>query len=575
MANDNWTPGGEEPIDILDDDLLEETELSLDDDEGGFEEESTQIYQPGEHDDGGFEEEATRVFDPSDDQPEEFEDESTRVWQHEPDPAPAPMRHPTPAPAAGAYTTQLPRHGVTNLASAARAAGQAAEQSTVITDSAALYPDQARKQVARPSAGASGQTPRQAGEDRQSKVLTAMIALAAVALLSAMAAIFFRPGPAPTGTVAVLTTPVGAAVVLDGERLTLTTPTTLSDLEVGRTYSLQLELDGFEHVTDTLVVAEGLSQRIFELEAATGSVVVRTVPEGASVTVDGTIRGTSPVTVEGLDPTKPHQIVATIAGHEDATRSVTFTAGGSREELVTMTLTPAAGAAVAAGTPPATDPAVAAAAAGTAPAAGVPAAGSTVTVGPDGTLVGPDGQPILGPDGQPLTVLAAATPPEAEAEPEPEPEPEPAAASSSRSGESSRSSRSSRSGDSARTSRSSRSSRSGETSRSASSRDRPSSRSSRSGPPSRERPSAARPAEPEPEPEPAGDGSLSVQAVPYGQVWIDGRMVSPETPLIGHELSAGVHRVKVYFVGMRSFSDERSVRIEAGQNRTVTFRAER
>jgi hypothetical protein len=52
-------------------------------------------------------------------------------------------------------------------------------------------------------------------------------------------------------------------------------------------------------------------------------------------------------------------------------------------------------------------------------------------------------------------------------------------------------------------------------------------------------------------------------------------MVSPETPLIGHELSAGVHRVKVYFVSLRSFSDERSVRIEPGQNRTITFRAER
>lgn len=52
-------------------------------------------------------------------------------------------------------------------------------------------------------------------------------------------------------------------------------------------------------------------------------------------------------------------------------------------------------------------------------------------------------------------------------------------------------------------------------------------------------------------------------------------MVAPETPLIGHELSAGVHRVKVYFVALRTFSDERSVRIEADGNRTITFRAER
>ena len=559
MANDNWPPGGEEPIDILDDDLLEETVLALDDDDGGFEEEATQIYRPEEHDDdGGFEEEATRVFDTSGGAEPEYDDESTRVWQTESSPAAA-----VPATAGGAYTTQLPRHGINELAASRPASGAAPQPSMVIAEAAASVP---RKQVARPNA--SGAVPRRAEDDRQSKLLTAMIALAALALLSVFGVLLSRGGGGPTGTVAVMTTPQGAAVVLDGQRLALTTPTTLPDLELGRSYTLQLELNGYDAVTETLIVSEAIEQRFFELEAATGTVVVRTVPEGASVAVNGAIRGTSPVTVEGLDPTKAHDIVATLAGHEDATRSVTFTADGDSEELITLTLTPTGGTAVAAaeagGTPAAGS---GEGAVDAAPAAGV-SAGATVTVGANGQLIGPDGQPILGPDGQPLTVLAAAAAAE-----EPEPEPEPVASSSDRSSssrDSSESSRSSRSDDSARSSRSSRSSRSD------SARDRPSSRSSRSAPPTRERPSATRPApEPEPEPEPAGDGSISVQAVPYGQVWIDGRMVSPETPLIGHDLSAGVHRVKVYFVSLRSFSDERSVRIEAGQNRTVTFRAER
>ena len=63
--------------------------------------------------------------------------------------------------------------------------------------------------------------------------------------------------------------------------------------------------------------------------------------------------------------------------------------------------------------------------------------------------------------------------------------------------------------------------------------------------------------------------------MPYGQVWVDGRMVSPETPLINHELSAGVHTVKVYYVSLRQFSDERSVRVEPDSSRTITFRASR
>jgi hypothetical protein len=52
-------------------------------------------------------------------------------------------------------------------------------------------------------------------------------------------------------------------------------------------------------------------------------------------------------------------------------------------------------------------------------------------------------------------------------------------------------------------------------------------------------------------------------------------MVSAETPLRNHSLPAGEHRVKVYFVSLRTFSDERSVRIEPGQPSTLTFRAPR
>ncbi|MFT6399790.1 MAG: hypothetical protein ACJAYU_004559, partial [Bradymonadia bacterium] len=339
MANNNWPPGGDEPIDLLDDDLLEEAELSMDDDSGGFEEESTQIYQPEEHDgDGGFEEEATRVFDPNDSDSGEFEDESTRVWES---PVAAALPMPSQTGSAGAYTTQLSRHGVTELSVGGRASAQKMpEESTIITDSTALYPAGAsRKQVAKPTTAAtSGRAPRAAGEQPRSKVVPILIVLAAIALLGTLAAVFLTPGVPATGTIAVLTTPPGAAVVLDGEQLSLTTPTTLSDLEVGRSYTISLSLEGYESATDTFIVAEGVAQSTYELDAATGSIVVRTVPEGASITVDGTIRGSSPVTIDSLDPSKPHQVVATLAGHTDANRTVTFGADGAREELVTLTL---------------------------------------------------------------------------------------------------------------------------------------------------------------------------------------------------------------------------------------------
>jgi hypothetical protein len=97
--------------------------------------------------------------------------------------------------------------------------------------------------------------------------------------------------------------------------------------------------------------------------------------------------------------------------------------------------------------------------------------------------------------------------------------------------------------------------------------------------PRRERPSArqAEPtvAAPAAAPATTGTATISVQAVPYGQVWIDGRMVARETPLLNHNLEAGTHRVKVYFESLRQFSDERTIRLEAGASQSVTFRAPR
>jgi len=95
--------------------------------------------------------------------------------------------------------------------------------------------------------------------------------------------------------------------------------------------------------------------------------------------------------------------------------------------------------------------------------------------------------------------------------------------------------------------------------------------------PRRERPSARQgePAAAAPAPAATGSATISVQAVPYGQVWIDGRMVARETPLLNHSLDAGTHRVKVYFESLRQFSDERTIRLEAGASQSVTFRAPR
>ena len=66
-------------------------------------------------------------------------------------------------------------------------------------------------------------------------------------------------------------------------------------------------------------------------------------------------------------------------------------------------------------------------------------------------------------------------------------------------------------------------------------------------------------------------GRLTVQADSEAHVFVNGRPVSTETPLMNYELEPGTHRIKVYFVELRRFSDERRVRIVAGETRSVHF----
>ena len=70
-----------------------------------------------------------------------------------------------------------------------------------------------------------------------------------------------------------------------------------------------------------------------------------------------------------------------------------------------------------------------------------------------------------------------------------------------------------------------------------------------------------------------GQGYLSVQAQPWGSVFLDGQQIARETPLIKYRLAAGSHRVYVAFRGDRSDrSRTRTVRIRRGKSQTVRFR---
>ncbi len=109
-----------------------------------------------------------------------------------------------------------------------------------------------------------------------------------------------------------------------------TTPASL-DLDAG-SHRLELRQAGFKPwVTDVQVVAnQPQTVGPVRLGLPDGTLVVRTEPAGASVSVGGAYRGRAPLTIE-VRPDVPLALVATREGYEPATSQLTVAPGERRE----------------------------------------------------------------------------------------------------------------------------------------------------------------------------------------------------------------------------------------------------
>ena len=139
--------------------------------------------------------------------------------------------------------------------------------------------------------------------------------------------------------VTVLTEPTGVQVLVDGQA-SGTTPAKL-ELDAG-THRIELRQPGFKNwVTDLQVVAnEPQTLGPVRLGLPDGTLVVRTDPAGASVSVGGAFRGRSPLTLE-VRPDVALAVVATRDGYEPATSQLTLASGARRE--LTLALEPILG----------------------------------------------------------------------------------------------------------------------------------------------------------------------------------------------------------------------------------------
>lgn len=133
--------------------------------------------------------------------------------------------------------------------------------------------------------------------------------------------------------------PEGATIEVDG-KAEGTTPATV-EMGAGER-QVMVSAPGFKPWSGTLVVESDVPQTVppITLAPADGEVQVTSTPAGAAVSVGGTFRGNTPLTLT-LAPDRAHELRASLDGHSSARQSVTVKPDG--RESVRFALTPILG----------------------------------------------------------------------------------------------------------------------------------------------------------------------------------------------------------------------------------------
>ncbi len=114
--------------------------------------------------------------------------------------------------------------------------------------------------------------------------------------------------------------PSGATVFLDTRQVG-TTPLVLSQVAPG-THAVEIRLSGWEVWTGTTVAVRGsTTQVIANMTHAAYSLIVTSTPPGATVALDGTVKGITPMTAMGLKP-RNYSMVVSLKGYAAISRTV-------------------------------------------------------------------------------------------------------------------------------------------------------------------------------------------------------------------------------------------------------------
>ncbi len=153
--------------------------------------------------------------------------------------------------------------------------------------------------------------PRRRGRGRWIFLIVLVIAGAAAAFLLLQQR---------TASLNVRSFPSNGTVLLDGVQVG-TTPLVLTKVAPG-THTIQIRLSGWKDWNGTAIAVKGTTtQVIANLEHSIYALGITSTPPGATVTVDGAVKGVTPLTVTGLKP-RNYSLVVSLKGYAPISRTV-------------------------------------------------------------------------------------------------------------------------------------------------------------------------------------------------------------------------------------------------------------
>ncbi len=168
-----------------------------------------------------------------------------------------------------------------------------------------------------------------------SRTLTFLLAGALAAIMALIAVVAYpRVAPRARGSVAILTTPPGATVEIDGSMKGMTgaSPLVIGDLLVGEKYKIEARREGYEPVVELVTPRKGTMPLALALQPMAATLVVTTVPAGATVFVDGKEAGTTPLPLADFEPGSKHELRLVKAGYNDLEQTVNVPEPGQKVE---------------------------------------------------------------------------------------------------------------------------------------------------------------------------------------------------------------------------------------------------